>query len=227
MDISCKVIIFHELGHIFNGHLKYKYFEVDGKKSSELYMLPGKSNSLLPMYSQTLELNADAFAATQVLAQFTYDSNISYFNKKCPELIKSKDHMYILFFTATVTLFAEMGLANTRNQKVISELNYLPLRTRLDTLIRNSRAAYFYMNKEVSNDSELTATEFLKEVISNVEEYVNLYNIEIGLPKSQFNWENNLEEIDEEHIKHVDRLFQFWGSEVRPKLIKYTYYDLP
>lgn len=227
MEISCKIIIFHELGHIFNGHLKYKYYEIDNNDSLEMNMLPEESNSLPPLFSQALELNADAFAATFVLGQITFDETISKYNKQCPELIKSKSHVYTMFFIASGILFSEMGLANSRKNAALHELKYLPLRTRLDMFLRNSLTSYFALNKEVSADRELLNMDFLREVKSNIESYVNLLHVAEGLPESEFNNSNNSEELDEVHIQHADELLKYWTNEVSPKLFTYTYFALP
>lgn|GEM_PF-3642269 len=226
IEYSLRFIVFHELGHIYNGHLKYLYYE-KGIEKAEFHLINTIQNEMEPLFSQSIEMNADAFAATRCIDILTYDENIKVYNSKSSYLIKDKSHAYIIFYIVSGILFAELGLGNPREDKELHEMYYLPLRTRLDTMIRCSLSAYYTINKNRINDRSVLNEEFLREMAPNTEQYFNLLRIEQGAEPSDFDTNNNLEEISEEYIAHANEIFKYWSIYVRYYLLKYTIFELP
>ncbi|MCA0971353.1 hypothetical protein LCM20_12170 [Halobacillus litoralis] len=226
LEVASKVIIFHELGHVLNGHLAYINKELDSKHMN-LFMKSDK-NSIHPMLSRTLEMNADAFAATSVLAQLTYQKNINRYNELSDQLIKDKSHAYVLFFIATDILFSLMGTGKNRAETDIQLAKYLPLRTRLDCLVENSLAAYYNLNPERIQDSNYLNIQFFREVAPNIEAFVNHYFRDVeGIPEEQYSTKNNGGEISEEYLRHSELVRRYWSSDIVDKMEKYSYFTLP
>lgn len=225
VEVSLKIVIFHELAHVLNGHLKYMY-----KKNFEnvnLNLVNEGNNELEPLFSQALEMNADAFAATQCLAMMTFPKTIDDYNKRYPEIIKGKSHTFFIFYIASGILFSELGMSIPRESKPLNELYYLPLRTRFDTMIRCSTNAYLKLNPEESSDSEFLNHEFLREMASNTELYHSMLRVAEGNSKLNFDIYNNIEEISQEYISHADGIFKYWSDVVRRPLEEFSIFDLP
>lgn len=224
-EVSLKFVIFHELGHILNGHLKYMYDKKMGNVN--LNLVNEEIDELEPLFSQTLEMNADAFAATQCLAMMTFPETIDNFNERYPEIIKGKIHAFYIFYIASGILFSELGMSTPRESKPLDELYYLPLRTRFDTMIRCSTSAYLKLNPEEPIDSEILNHELLRAMASNTELYHSMLRIAEGNSELNFDVKNNLEEISQEYISHADKLFKYWSDVVREPLSKFAIFNLP
>ena len=71
LDITLLAFIFHEYGHIYNGHLDYLTFEGysrnNGNSSVSLNADGEHPSVLFPIRHQALEWNADDFSATRVI----------------------------------------------------------------------------------------------------------------------------------------------------------------
>ncbi|MFJ3386373.1 hypothetical protein [Lysinibacillus sp. NPDC086135] len=225
VEESLKIVIFHELAHVLNGHLKYLY--QNSSEKVNLNLINEDNNELEPLFSQALEMNADAFAATHCISMLTFPKSIYMRNEQCQGLIKNKSHAYLIFYIASGILFSELGMSNPRESKPLNELYYLPLRTRYDTMIRCSTNAYFKLNPEQSSDSEFLNHEFLREMSSNTELYHSMLRVKQGGSNLNFDIKNNIEEISEEYINHADEIFRYWSNTVREPLLKHTIFDLP
>ncbi|WP_379163176.1 hypothetical protein [Paenibacillus sp. sgz5001063] len=226
--ISTRLIIFHELGHIYNGHLDYYQTFKTGAQGLSLF-LNSSENQLPPLESQVLEMDADAFAATRIIGQFTFSPNIEAYNKIIPDLFKHHIHSLILVIISSCITFSIMGLGRKREPGDYLSSKYLPLRTRQDYFVRCALNAYKILNDDqtIYQESELLDINFYREVLFNVEQYVNLYYQEaLGIHKDDMNSSNNKNELDEVLIKHADFLEDFWSIEMRSKLLPFAHLGL-
>ncbi|MEQ7049911.1 hypothetical protein ABN764_04540 [Paenibacillaceae sp. P-4] len=221
-ELSSKIFINHELGHIFNGHLKYK-LGLGYTANKTIMFLESERNELPPLESQVLEMDADAFAATRIIGTITFNENISYYNSIRPNLIKNKSHSLLLTVVSATIVFSILGAGKKRSTPSnLLEITYLPLRTRQDYYLRCALNAYKYFNP---NEPVLFDIVFLREVIPNIEQYVNLYNHHVlGFENEEYCNSYNLNELNEPFIKHCDYLDYFWTNTMREKLIPYSYY---
>lgn len=221
-SISCRLIIYHELGHIFNGHLDYYQTYKTGEQKLSLFM-DSRENQLPPIESQVLEMDADAFAATRLIGQFTYLPNIEKINLVVPNAIKSQIHAFFLVVVSSCITFSIMGLGYKREQIDYLKTNYLPLRTRQDYYVRSALKAYRVIN-EVNTYSEFLDIKLYREVLYNIEQYINLYYNEIlGFEKTEFNSSNNRDEMGQGLIEHADFLESVWAKEMRSKLLPFSH----
>ncbi|SDM41828.1 hypothetical protein SAMN05428961_11711 [Paenibacillus sp. OK060] len=217
-DLACRLIINHELGHIFNGHLKFKKHH---GQSPIMYMNEDQ-NDLSPLVSQALELNADAFAATRSIGVMTYESNIAKYNEIIPNLIKNKSHAFLLTVVAAVIVFSIQGLGRKRDKLDLQQLKYLPLRTRQDYYLRCAINAHQTMN---SNEPLAFDIHFLREVVPNIEQYLNLYNHHaLGFDADEYSNANNLDELSTVYLEHCDTLDSFWAQNMRERLKPFSYF---
>lgn len=217
-DLACRLIINHELGHIFNGHLKYKKHY---GQSPVMYMNEDK-NDLPPLVSQVLELDADAFAATRSIGFMTYDDNIAEFNKLIPNLIQNKSHAFLLTVVAAVIVFSIQGLGKKRDNPNLLQLKYLPLRTRQDYYLRCAINAHKTMNP---NEPLTFDIHFLREVVPNIEQYLNLYNHHVlGFDSDEYSSINNRDELNTIYLEHCDTLDSFWEQNMREGLKPFSYF---
>lgn len=225
-DISCRLIIYHELGHIFNGHLDYYQSVSNNKQKLSLFMDSSKNN-LPSLESQVLEMDADAFAATRLIGQFTYSPNIKLINTKMT-LIKNEVHALLLVIISSCITFSIMGLGYRRSQVKYLDSKYLPLRTRQDYYVRCALNGYKMFNDAYLNtDPELLDIKFYREVLFNIEQYVNLYYREaLGFSKEDFDSSNNRNEMERLLINHSDFLDTFWTDKMRDKLSPFSYFYL-
>ena len=68
---------------------------------------------------------------------------------------------------------------------------------------------------------------FLREVIPNIEQYVNLYYIQmLGFDKIDYDMDNNKDELSKDFLEHCDLLDKHWSETIRKKLMDYSYYQL-
>lgn len=226
-EISTKMIIFHELGHIFNGHLLYK---INSNKANESHMfMNSELNDLSPIVSQVLEMDADCFAATRLIGQMTFESSIEHYNSVIPGIIKNKIHALILSIIGSNLVFSIQGLGRKREIKDLMLLKYLPLRARQDYFVRSALYSFESLNprEELVLGDKILDINFFREVLPNLEQYTNLFFQEVyGFSPETFNSKNNLNEIEDDVLKHCDLLDGFWSSEMRNKLLPYSYFIL-
>jgi len=218
-DISVKAILFHEIGHIINGHLDFLYNE---RNKKDLHLNVSKNN-LTPLESQALEMDADAFSATAIINIFTYKDNIDNMNKKY-NLIKSVDHIHFIIISSLTITFGFMDLSKERSEKNnLDTLKYLPLRTRLDYFIRSSINAIDFLYGIDKNSSLV----IFRQIVKQIEKYYNLFRRDIDLfSKDIFQNQNSVHELDLIHQRHVDKLEKYWLDNLVNSLLPYRYIRL-
>lgn len=225
--IISKLIIYHELGHIYNGHLRYIY---NNKLTKECSMfMDSDENNLPPIVSQTLEMDADAFSATRGIGQITYKPNIIEINKITSGLIKNKEHALMIFIISSCVLFSIQGLGKSREKSDIKQIKYLPLRTRQDNYMRCALNAFKFLNPEAKLllGKQKINIEFLREILPNIEQWVNLCIREyLGFTKYDYDYNNNAEEMSKDYINHCKFLDDFWDKTMTKQLLPYSYFEL-
>lgn len=215
-EYAAKFIVFHELGHIYNGHVDYFI-----------------NNKQLNIERQVIEMDADAFSATRCVGQLTYDDNIKKINEKYPELIKSKVHALLILIIAASVAFAYWQIGRNRqisnSDEQLRQLTYLPHRTRRDYFCRCALNAFKKLNPESSlmlGNQEFNM-QFLREVLPNIEQYMNLYlQHDCSGMSTLLDSSNNIEEMNRLHLEHCNYLDQYWNIIMRNKLLLYSYFDL-
>lgn len=219
---ASNIVINHELGHIMNGHLGYLASR-DIDEASFLFM-NSEENKIEPIESQVLEMDADAFAATRVIDMITFDDNLNQINNLYNNLIKDKNHMFLLSIVAATIVFSIQGLGRKREKLSLEEVKYLPLRTRLYNYIGCSISTY----KSLEN-KELIRYNFnsLIPILIDTENFVNAYTRNIySFEDGEICTSNNLYELSNEYILHCYKLNELWTNKFRKNLLKYTYFNL-
>lgn len=216
------IVINHELGHIMNGHLAY----IDSKNIGEASFLfmNCEKNEIQPMESQVLEMDADAFAATRVMDKSIFDDNLKNINSLYPNLVKDKNHAFLLSTVSAVIVFSIQGLGRKRKKQGLEEVKYLPLRTRLYNYIQCSVNAYKHLES-----SELLRYDYksLIPLLMEVESYINDYTKNVySFENDEISTSNNLHELSDEYIVHCYKLNLLWTSKYREELLKYAYFNL-
>lgn len=193
MTLSLAVILFHEFGHIYNGHILY------GNKVGYFHRLAfnrpdeNKEDMRRIKTIQAMEWNADDFAATRMIARYVHAAVIREVNGRllCP-LIKNIDHMLFLVMWASGTAFAIMGMGQKRGGTGQIYLDrHLPLRFRAKQIIDTEALASHQLNQTaILPENDL--------ILYRAEQWVNLYKIQAeGHENDSWNNGNNLHELEE------------------------------
>lgn len=219
---ASEIIINHELGHILNGHLAY--IADENNMSESLLFMNSEDNNLNPIESQILEMDADAFSASRMIDVITFDENINTLNNKHDNIIKDKNHTFIISVIASVIVFSIQGLGIRRDSMDLNKVKYLPLRTRLFNYIGCLSSAYKVMEK-----SEALKYDYISLIplLTGVEGYVNAHTLsEYSFSKAELNIDNNKNELDNQYIEHWRKLNRYWSENIREKLLEYAYFEL-
>lgn len=212
LELMGKLVFYHEMGHIVNGHLRYMSSKNQNDNSS--MFMNSNSNKFPCLESQALEMDADAFSATMLIRQITYSENLEQY----PNIIKGKEHGLFLLIIAANLLFAIQGLMYERITDNIKEMSYLPLKTRMDYYIRCTLNAYNCYNDAIQYD----INEFRK-IYPIISAYIELLNNELWMYN---NLDYKYESLDLECLEHCDFLDEFWSNVMREKLLPYSYGSL-
>lgn len=214
-ETAVKYIVYHELGHIYNGHVDYVI----------------KNHPIANLNRQAIEMDADSFAATRLIGQLTFNENIDYYNSIEPNLIKGKEHALILALIASYISFGYFKIGKNRN--VISKLEdlreckYLPLRTRADYYCRSALNAFKGLNPDSSMmlGCERIDIEYLREITPNIEQWMNLY-MRIIDKNNVYDMNNSKEELNDMHYLHCDYLDLFWNQTMKSELEAFSFFEL-
>jgi hypothetical protein len=218
----------HELGHIMNGHLKYVFGqggEMDLNEVEELDNSTCNTSSLSPIQYQTLEYDADAFAASHslglLLQSYVYRDKID--NAIIRGLHVDIRRAYRLMRFAISTLFRLQGFANhdvnyvaTSKYPAAGMRNFMTGAT-ITTILLSGVNASKVLSPQQRNDLIYSI-----DTYSDVEQAFKEISIGgtglFGIAAMQFALENQ-----EVYCKEID---ETWAK-MRPSLLKHAYSSLP
>lgn len=207
IEISIKILLFHELGHIYNGHIQYchendKEIYIDFFENEEVRFKNVSNEIDINDIIKAFEWNAEDFSATRIIARYCSEEVYESINKNCKrKIILSNWHMWFLIFNSTVILYTLLGIGK-KDRKF--EFKHEPLRLRHIDTIMTQREVYKKLNDQFLG--------FYGDVLLNqmikVEKWVNDYcSI---TKKREYSIENNLEELNEERCKvheHIEEIY--------------------
>ncbi|NFB52054.1 hypothetical protein EXM40_04365 [Clostridium botulinum] len=241
IDMTLRTIIFHELGHIFNGHIDYIQFKIDEYKKlhpevKEINYIPEyleKSKEarpyLTPIDWQALEWNADDFAITRLIGQYTYKDNID------GDILKTIDQAFFMITAAITSMYCLMDMNLAKDKDTINEYKleeHLPKRFRLKKYCEVAVLA-----TEKFNGIELFKglnKEDYDSVIKRFEEWYVLY-IKVkrgtlkegeGLNEADETVENNKDELDDIHIDYYKKVDEYYVKNLPLELDGFTYFKV-
>lgn len=218
--LSLKCIVFHELGHIFNGHVDYikikdgddiklyEFVDINQTKSENL-------GNIDPIVWQSMEWNADDFAATRIVGQSTYKDMI---NKS---VINNPEHGLWLTIVSQVVVYSLMYMgAENRVSSDYKKSRHLPLRFRLESIIRTMLVAYEGFNRKISSEIPF---EIYMQVAIRIEEWVNLFMFNQYNPKVNISIQNNQNDLDSSHREYYYEVEKYYLNKLELELKDYSY----
>ncbi len=218
---TIKILLFHELGHIFHGHIDFLMDKNVNSGELCLYEYENTETEMSDLIlQQAFEWQADDFSVTMLVGQLTYDDNVKAVN----EILKSKEHSLFLIMVSATILFTLMGMSNEYRYSInydYKEKKHLPARFRVNKFVETSFLAYEHFNKDkidVDYNKVLQAMQV-------VEEWVNGY-LNISEECGKYDIKNNSKDLDKEHFKYYDMVDSYYTKEMKAILKKYSYYPL-
>lgn len=226
-----KILFYHELGHIFNGHIDYikdkeaEYIKNNPKYSSKdenAFSYEGRKAR--PFVStemwQALEWNADDFAASRMVGQYTFDENIQHLG------LFGKEHGLFFLLVAYVSLFTlmEMGVKVLKPEEY-KDKEHLPKRIRLNKSIESMFAAYKELNSlEISLDASDVEEKYVPCIESWTEAFMRTYFKDYDV--LNLKTDMNIDELDEQHMRYYNRIDNFYALNLIKELAPYTYCEV-
>lgn len=210
--ISIIYIIFHEFGHLYNGHIRWLR-DSCGVKKLKITENEFDNNNFL-YYYKALEMDADAFAACR-----TADIIASYIDdpKRSPELyffdsFKDNYDLFTILHISVYIFYLTMSPVECIGS-MIDKTHYLPTKIRCAQVFDIIKE-YLSNNRKVEIDNRLVDDE-LKIIHS---QFVRLFRINIS--------RQEYSELRSDKVKRsIERTNQCW-VEIRDELQKHAFYQL-
>lgn len=226
-----KILFYHELGHIFNGHIDYiKNKESEYIKNNPDYSCKNENafsyegRKARPFVStemwQALEWNADDFAASRMVGQYTFDENIQYLG------LFGKEHSLLFLVVAYVSLFTlmEMGIKVLKPEEY-KDKEHLPKRIRLNKSIESMFAAYKEFNSlEISLEASDVEENYVPCIENWTEAFMRTYFKDYDV--LNLKTDMNIDELDEQHMHYYNRVDNFYARNLIQELAPYTYCEV-
>ncbi|MCY7007171.1 hypothetical protein OCK72_00735 [Fusobacterium simiae] len=212
LEISCKFLIFHELGHVYNGHLSF--LENEEYTDEDLKML---------------EWNADDFAATKILEMCAHPNIVTLINNLVKEnIVLSLEHLGLLIFKAIAIVFclSDIGYKERKEEK-----KHIPGRLRFFIVIINLIKIFDYLNYEKNKFCKCKLFNTCNNIINDIMDLCFHEEVPVNnflndcFDSKEWNQENNLEELNVENIKKTLKIEEKYKKESEKKLKKYTRMD--
>ncbi|WP_258876748.1 hypothetical protein [Fusobacterium polymorphum] len=208
IEISCKFLIFHELGHIYNGHLLF--LENEQYTDEDL---------------KILEWNADDFATTKILELRAHPNTVIFLNNLVKEsIILSLEHLGLIIFKAIAIV---LNLSNIGYKERREEKKHIPRRLRLPIVIINLIKIFDYLNYEKNKFCSEKLSDIKDDIIKKCfHEEIPINNfLNDCFNSEKWNQENNLEELNIKNIENTLKIEEKYKKEIEEKLKKYTRMD--
>lgn len=220
-QITLNMIIFHELGHIFNGHVDYIKQNI---RNDEGYSLRNQLKKARPFLEekmwQALEWNADDFSATRIIGQILYKENL-----ERNDFLVDYGHAFVLAEIATVGMFTLMGMSyecTDEEKRIFKEKEHLPLRFRMHQYIKDLYTAANAVGFKYNYDPlEITP------ILQDVEDFCVTY-LYVVKEKKYEEWSifSNMEELDDIHKKYYIDVSDFYRNNLNDILAEYAYFNV-
>ena len=238
IDMTLRTIIFHELGHVFNGHIDYieakieEYKKLNTSENQINYIAEYLEKSkkarpyLEPIDWQALEWNADDFAISRLIGQYTYKDKID------GEILKSIDHAFFIIMFAVSSMYCLMDMNITKEKDGLEEYKleeHLPKRFRLQKYIDSGVLATEKFNniKLFKNSEERCICDL---IVKRFEEWYILYTqnangiLNQGVHARNRRIENNTDELDDMHIDYYHKVDEYYMEILPEELKDFTYF---
>jgi len=214
MDISIQLILFHELGHVFNGHLDYL-----AKEKNTLTLFESDSENLgckEALMRQALEWNADEFAATHLMPFYEIDSNCDSVYIKHP-FIGSW-----LIFVSAITVFSFLGAGRVESNKdSYKHRAHLPLRYRVMKILDSNMDCVEAKNKYRFDfcSKDFSRQDLIIELEKCCDSYINANFPGFGVHNPYINWDD----FDAEHEMYYLEVDQCFMNQMTTAIEPYSY----
>lgn len=210
--LTLEVIIFHELGHIYGGHLKkgstsISYVEENNQAKHEKNI----------MYYQAREIDADRFAAYNLVSYYVSDSTLRSLKREYNVNVSGKEHMLIVLVIASILAFSFLGAGRdgSQSQKDFKEMDHFPSRYRAFCYYHDMIKAY---NKNYCEQKvEALSTNDVITLIKNVEKWFDFYMRDV-IQVANWSPENNDGVFNEEHMKYYEKVFKYMEEDFKNEI---------
>lgn len=201
--LTLEVIIFHELGHIYGGHLK----KGDASKFNASENDCGDKKTDI-LFLQAREIDADRFAAYNLVSYYVSDWNMNDSGKTLYAQFKNKEHVLSVLLYASILAFSILGAGrdNSVLKKDFKEISHFPSRYRAYCYYIDMVDAY-NQNYTDNKVNLLEECDILK-IIEAVEKWFDYYMRDVT---GVNNWspENNNNVFNEDHKEYYQRVVDY------------------
>lgn len=233
IDMTLRTIIFHELGHVFNGHIDYieakinEYKKLNTKVNQINYIAEYLEKSkkarpyLEPIDWQALEWNADDFAITRLIGQYTYKDKID------GDILKSVDHAFFIITFAISSMYCLMDMNIAKEKDELGEYRleeHLPKRFRLQKYLEVAILATEKLNN-IKLFKNIEDKKIYYSVTKRFEEWYILYtNLQQEVDANYKTIENNKNELDNMHMDYYNKVDEYYMKNLPEELKDFTYF---
>ncbi|MEK3977345.1 hypothetical protein MKZ20_21725 [Psychrobacillus sp. FSL K6-2684] len=200
---ATKFIILHEIGHHFNGHILFLHNELNTSKLE----IDNYKNKIEPLVIQTLEMDADAFAISQLARE------LSIFMDKDPLLkITLKNRLDILGICiySLSCLYKLISNEKNDNYQSLKESKYLPCSLRYLNNLECLKTNLLFLNIVTEEEFEEVAKKYMLLAES---EFSSIFT-------EHYDWKKNFKYINST-VGQLRLLKSKW-KEIRDNLDKYA-----
>lgn len=222
--LTLKFIFLHELGHVMNGHIGY-YDSINGNKNLILQLNENTLkdfNGLTAHEYQMLEINADAFATTNLMIGLMKDlQTIPSYLDQYKKVIPGRNQLILISITSNIISMLIQGMGVSKDESKINESKYIPQKSRLLEILK----VYIYFSNDINNgiDNEISI-DLINPLIIAYEELVNGYLIAAGYRSESEFLKHDLNDPDlEDYLtKHITCLYTRVWPLLKPKLTPFA-----
>lgn len=228
IELSISLVILHELGHIFNGHLLCKK-DLSPNKDAAMEENPSDTaidNEINPILIQAMECDADDFSAVYIVAFHCHKFCIERLNAK-NKLIKSEKHMLLLILAASIISFSILGLGKNNKDNINKDYkkeSHLPGRYRISRLLKKEVEQYATQNEskdKLENSEYLSFSNGIESIVNMYMEKIIINNANNIVEDEKWSIYNNVEELNEEHKKYYSTVEEYINNNLPGALSKY------